>query len=110
MLGVKIKNRKGDNSDFVSFTRDDINYIKRYRPHKNAESFPVYYTSKGALAPILTLKDISLAFIQHGFNYADKSTIVNWDRVKYETKKHTGTILTFIDGTTVEISKRSVLG
>lgn len=108
IIGVKIEDRTGDESDFVVFRLSDVNYISVYKPRKSADPLPVYHTIHGSYAPLLTLKDISVALEQHGFDYLDKSTIVNKNRIKHTERTSDGVFLvTFIDNTEIQAAWRS---
>lgn len=108
IIGVKIENRVGDDSDFHLFDLSEVNYITVYRRTKNSELLPLYHTSSGGYAPLLTLKDISKALKKYGFDYIDKSNLVNRNRVKRITKTEGGQhITTFIDNTEIVIANRS---
>ncbi|GIP58682.1 LytTR family transcriptional regulator DNA-binding domain-containing protein [Paenibacillus woosongensis] len=107
VLGVKITGRQGDDSDFVEFELSDVNYINLYKPSKSSESVPVYHTSDGSYAPLLKLKDISIALKNYGFVNFDQSTIVNRNRVKRTVKRKEGLNVTFVDFSVIVVSARS---
>lgn len=108
IIGVKIENRTGDDSDFQVFELSEVNYISTYRRTKHSELLPVYHTATGDYAPLLTLKDISQALRQYGFDYIDRSNIVNRSRIKRTRISGDGQyIMTFIDNSEVAIANRS---
>lgn len=107
IIGVKVEKRTGEESDFVIFSLDDVNYINVHRPRKSSDLIPVYHTSEGAYAPLLTLRDISFALKKYGFDYFDKSTIVNKKRVKHIKRSKGALIVEFVDNSEIEISGRS---
>lgn len=108
IIGVKFEDRTGDESDFAIFDLSEVNYISVYRPRKSAELLPLYHTTSGAYAPLLTLKDISLALKNYGFEHIDKSTIVNNQRVRKKARTKNGQFqVTFIDNSEVIVAYRS---
>lgn len=108
IIGVKIENRVGDDSDFHAFNLSDVNYITVYRRTKNSDLLPLYYTTDGAFAPLLTLKDISKALKKYGFDYIDKSNLVNRNRIKRITKTEDGQHMAkFVDGVEIVVAGRS---
>jgi hypothetical protein len=109
ILGVRLDDRIGDDSDFVTFRLAEVNYINLYRARKSSELVPVYHTADGSFAPILTLKDLSAALKPYGFSYFDKSTIVNRHRIKRIVKGDEGLNITFVDFSATTVSHRSRL-
>lgn len=107
MLGVKTTNRKGDDSDFVMFRLADVNYINMHKIKKNGDPVPIYHTRNGAYAPLLTLRDVSISLKSKGFEYADRSNIINKNRLRSKKVDVTGILLTFVDGTTLNVSLQS---
>ncbi|MEK4141117.1 LytTR family transcriptional regulator DNA-binding domain-containing protein [Paenibacillus sp. FSL M7-0547] len=108
IIGVRIKDRTGDDeNDFMVFSLQEINYISVFRPGKSSELLPAYHTSTGSYAPLITLREISLALKEYGFDYYDKSTIVNKNRVKHVRRDKGVKIVTFVDNSEVTIAGRS---
>ncbi|GAB6990892.1 LytTR family transcriptional regulator DNA-binding domain-containing protein [Paenibacillus pini] len=107
IIGVKVTGRTGVESDFGILSLFEINYISVFRPKKSAELIPVYHTTTGSYAPLLTLKDISSALKQFGFEYFDKSTIVNKNRVKQIRRSKGELKVTFVDNSEIPIALRS---
>ncbi|MNO15483.1 LytTr DNA-binding domain protein [compost metagenome] len=108
IIGVKIENRTGEDSDFQAFNLSEVNYISVYRRTKNSELLPVYHTIHGGYAPLLTLKDISQALQKYGFDYIDKSTIVNRNRIKRTRTTSDGQyVTTFVDNSEIAVAFRS---
>jgi DNA-binding LytR/AlgR family response regulator len=107
ILGIKINGRKGDDSDFQLFDLEEVNYIDLYRPRTSADQIPVYHTSHGEYAPVMTLKDLSIALRTYGFVRMDKSTIVNKSRILNKKYIGTETVITFVDFCEISISRRS---
>ncbi|RXZ84466.1 hypothetical protein EBB07_00115 [Paenibacillaceae bacterium] len=107
IIGVKYKNRNGDHSDFVVFELEKVNYITVDRPQKKGDHIPIYHTTSGSYAPITTLKDISVALGNFGFDYIDQSTIVNAKKIKRIEETPLGKDVTFVDNTMVNVSKHS---
>lgn len=108
ILGVKTKNRQGDETDFVTFRLADVNYISMDRIKKNSDLVPIYHTRHGSYAPLLTLRDVFISLKSNGFEYADRSNIINLKRLKSKEICETGMRLTFIDGMTIEVSLKSI--
>lgn len=107
IIGVKIKDRTGEESDFQTFSLFEVNYVTVLRPKKSAELLPVYHTPSGSYSPLLTLKDISSALKRYNFEHFDKSTIVNKSRVKHVRTTNGVVKVRFVDGSEIEISARS---
>lgn len=107
LLGVKTIDRQGDASDFVTFRLSEVNYISTAKLKKRSIPVPIYHTRDGSYAPLLTLKDLSMALSSRGFRYADRSTIINIKRVRRQTIDETDKIFTFIDGTRIKVSLNS---
>jgi hypothetical protein len=104
-IGVKLE-RAGDLSDFVEFGIDEVNYISVYRPQKKSYHIPIYHTSHGSYAPLMTLRDLSQALTPRGFKHIDKSTIINTSRVKHMIKGELGLKIIFKDMTQTEVASR----
>lgn len=107
ILGVKTSGRVDDESDFVEFSICEVNYINLYRPRKNSEQIPVYHTSYGSFAPLLTLRDLHVALTPRGFHYIDQSTLVNGNRVIRKERLEEGLKLIFVDLSELYVSKKS---
>lgn len=108
IIGIKIEDRTGTDSDFVIFDLSTVNYISTYRRTRNSPLLPVYHTTDGGYAPLLTLKDISKALKKHGFDYIDQSNLVNRSRIKRIRPTRDGQyIATFIDNTEIAVAARS---
>lgn len=102
MIGINIENK-----DFDEFRIIDVNYITLTRPSKSRELIPIYHTSKGSFAPLLTLRDLSRALIPHGFKQFDKSTLVNRRRILRTIRSKDGLRIVFVDFCEVWVSGRS---
>ncbi|WP_160045645.1 LytTR family transcriptional regulator DNA-binding domain-containing protein [Paenibacillus sp. USDA918EY] len=107
IIGVKATDRTGEDTDFQVFSLFEVNYITVFRPRKSADLLPLYHTSAGSYAPLLTLRDISAALKRYGFEYFDKSTIVNKNRVKHLRSANGVVKVHFVDNSEIEISGRS---
>lgn len=107
MIGVKLSDRKGDESDFVEFNIESVNYITVYKPRSSREQIPIYHTSDGSYVPLLTLRDISIALKPRGFHYVDNSTIINSKRVKHVERKGGQLKVIFNDLSEIVVSGRS---
>jgi hypothetical protein len=107
LIGVKIIGRNGDDSDFVKFKLEDVNYINMHKPDNSSVRIPIYHTSHGSFAPLMTLKDISAAMKTYGFAHFDKSTIVNLKRIKDKIKGRKGLRIVFVDYCEIRVSPRS---
>jgi DNA-binding LytR/AlgR family response regulator len=107
MIGVKMDGRKGDLSDFVEFSISEVNYIKVFRPKNKSHHIPIYHTSHGSYAPLLTLRDLTKALSANGFRQLDNSTLVNNHRIKHMIKSEQGLEVIFNDNTKVNVALRS---
>lgn len=108
IIGVKIENRTGEDTDFAIFDLSEVNYISTYKRSKNSPRLPIYHTTEGGYAPLLTLKDISVALKNHGFDYIDQSNLVNRSRIKRITTDKDGQYnTTFVDNTKITFASRS---
>lgn len=107
IIGVKIADRTGEDSDFAIFPIDSVNYISVFKAGKSAETLPAFHTSTGTFAPLITLRDISAALKQFGFDYYDKSTIVNKHRIKKRKRVKGVLTVTFVDNSEINVAGRS---
>ncbi|MBJ6362141.1 LytTR family transcriptional regulator DNA-binding domain-containing protein [Paenibacillus sp. MAHUQ-46] len=107
-LAIKISDRSWDETDYEVVKLKEVNYITLYRPKKWSDAIPVYHTSYGDFAPLITLRDISIAYRPHGFELYDKSTIVNTNRVINTRNTRKGRIVKFVDNSEVVVSPRSL--
>lgn len=107
IIGVKIEDRTGEDSDFAIFPLASVNYISVFRPGKSAEPLPAFHTSHGSYAPLITLRDIAAALRQFGFAHYDKSTIVNKNRIARRKRDKGVLIVTFVDNTEIFVAGRS---
>lgn len=106
ILAVKMFNRVGDNSDFVEIRLSDINYIELWRPTENSAKVPSYHTSYGSFLALHTIKDISQAYSQYGFDSFDRSTVINKKKIKMMVPLPNGTRIIFKDGSYVMVRKK----
>lgn len=107
IIGVKAFDRTGGKDDFVEFDLSkDVNFIYLYNPTKHSSTVPAYHTSQGTLLAISTLKDVSIAYKQYGFEAYDKSNVVNKKRVKELKKDEDGTKVIFVDGSSVFVRRK----
>jgi len=102
VIGINI-----DTREFEEFRISEVNYINLTRPKASRELIPIYHTSKGSYAPLLTLRDLSRALVPHGFKHFDKSTLVNRKRILHTFRKKEGLKIVFVDFCEVIVSGRS---
>ncbi|MBB6690786.1 LytTR family transcriptional regulator DNA-binding domain-containing protein [Cohnella xylanilytica] len=107
LIGVRLDQRVGEASDFVEFRIGEVNYINVIRPKGKSHHIPIYHTSHGSYAPLLTLRDLSTALLPRGFEQMDGSILVNSARVKDKTMTDQGMIIIFDDDTTINVALRS---
>jgi hypothetical protein len=107
MIGVKVDEQLGNCTCFSVFYLKDVNYVTVQQFKGIKSTIPLYHTSDGAFAPILTLKDLSKALFPHGFIRVDVSTLINDLRVEKVIQLDTGSVFLFVDGSSKEVSKRS---
>ncbi|MEK3987425.1 LytTR family transcriptional regulator DNA-binding domain-containing protein [Paenibacillus sp. FSL K6-3166] len=107
IIGVKIEGRTGEESDFVIFPIQSVNYITMFSIGRSAEPLPAFHTTGGSYAPIVTLRDLAGALSQFGFTYYDKSTLVNKNRIKGRKRDKGVLIVTFVDNSEIAVAGRS---
>ncbi|QYK61795.1 LytTR family transcriptional regulator DNA-binding domain-containing protein [Paenibacillus sp. S25] len=105
MIGVKLLDRAGDDSDFVEFGLDEVNYIDLWQPTKFSAKVPCHHTQHGSYLSLHTLKDISQAYYSFGFRSYDQSTVVNENKIEDVVPVKNGTRIIFTDGSYVVIRK-----
>lgn len=106
MLGIKLLNRKGDESDFVEFDLNDVNYIDMLRPTDSSCKVPAYHTADGSYLAIWTLNDLQEVYGGFGFRRYGGSTIVNENRVAEKIPDESGTTVVFLCGSRVHVRKK----
>ncbi len=107
IIGVKSTGRQDTETYFGTFRLADVNYINLANPRKNSERVPLYHTAKGSFFPLLSLKDVSEALKPYGFDYIDKSTIINIKRVETHYRDRSGLQIVFSDSSVINVSSRS---
>lgn len=106
LLGVKLENRRGDDSDFVYFRLSEVNYIYMVKPTNNSARVPAYHTARGTFLALNTIKDVSLAYKQFGFESYGRSNVINEERVCAKVPMREGTLIKFKDGSSVMVRKK----
>lgn len=102
MLGVNI-----DTREFEYYRLSEVNYINLSRLTRSSDKVPIYHTSYGRFAPLLTLRDLDLSLRPHGFKMVDGSHLVNIRRIKSEVITPQGKKITFVDSCELNVSPRS---
>lgn len=106
-LGIKLLNRVGDNSDFVTFSLSAVNYIDLMRPTDSSFKVPAYHTPDGSYLAIWTIHDISTGYEQFGFKRYGGSTVVNENQIAQKISEKYGTTIIFKCGSRVFVRKKS---
>ncbi|SEB28068.1 LytTr DNA-binding domain-containing protein [Paenibacillus sp. 276b] len=106
IIGVKIHDRTGMESDFVELSLGDVNYIDLWQPTKSKEKCPAYHTEGGSYLSLRTLKDVSKAYANYGFKPYDSSTIINENRIAKTETTDSGSNIYFDDGTFVRVRSK----
>src|SRR5687767_6233530 len=109
ILGIKLLNRVGDESDFVTFDLCMVNYIDLYRPTDHSAKVPAYHTPDGSYLAISTIREISAGYKRFGFKRYGNSTVVNEQRVAEKIVGYSGTIIIFQCGSRVQVRKTTNL-
>jgi hypothetical protein len=105
-LGMRIDMPRNE-LEFKEFKISEVNYITVRRFKGKSYSIPIYHTSHGSYAPILTLRDLSLALSPRGFRYIDGYTLINDERVNDIISDDNMIKVVFKDNSEIEISKKS---
>ena len=106
ILGIKLIDRIGDESDFVTFSISDVNYVDLYRPTDHSAKVPAYHTPYGSFLAISTIREISIGYKKFGFKRYGGSTVVNENRVSERIVDEIGTTIIFICGSRVHVRKK----
>lgn len=106
-IGVKLLNRAGDETDFVAFDLFDVNYIDLCRPTDHSAKVPAYHTANGSYLAISTLYEISAGYKKFGFKRYGGSTVVNENRIADKIIGEKDTTIVFLDGSRVQVKKKS---
>lgn len=107
ILGIKLLNRVGDDTDFVTFDLCMVNYIDLYRPTDHSGKVPAYHTPNGSYLAIFSLYDISAGYKKFGFKRYGGSTVVNEHRIMDKEPNESGTTIIFRDGSRVHVRKKT---
>ncbi|OMF48635.1 LytTR family transcriptional regulator DNA-binding domain-containing protein [Paenibacillus peoriae] len=106
MIGVKLLNRAGDDTDFVEFELSEVNFIDLWSATNSSVKVPCHHTFHGSFLSLHTLKDISQAYYPFGFRCYDQSTVVNENKIEDVVPVKNGTKIIFTDGSYVVIRKK----
>jgi len=106
-IGVKLLNRAGDETDFVTFDLLDVNYIDLFRPTDHSAKVPAYHTPCGSYLAISTLNEITVGYKQFGFKRYGGSTVVNENQIADKIIGEKDTTIVFLDGSCVRVRKKS---
>ncbi|AKG36141.1 LytTR family transcriptional regulator DNA-binding domain-containing protein [Paenibacillus durus] len=108
ILAVKMFGRTGDDSDFVMLDLvKDVNYIDLWQKTKNSGKVLAFYTSNGSYLALATLADVGKAFEKYGYENIGRSVVVNTTKIKeVKPSENNGSVITFIDGTHVDVRKQ----
>lgn len=104
IMGIKLFNRAGDDTDFCEFSQDIVNYIDLYRPTDHSAKVPVYHTTNGSYMALTTINDIAKGFRRYGF-VRHTSTVINESRIADKQPLDGGTLVVFVDGQKLFIKK-----
>lgn len=105
IIGVKMHNRTGELTDFVEFRLSEVNFIFLCQPTGSNADVPAYHTSSGTFIALSTIKDISAAYAEYGFEPYDRSYIVNISRIKDLKPLKRGTKVIFTDNSNLIVRK-----
>jgi DNA-binding LytR/AlgR family response regulator len=106
LLVVKLNDRVGDNSDFVEIDINEVNYFDLWKKNSNSDKVLAFHTSEGSFLALSTLKEAHSVFGAYGFELYDRSTGVNTKRIKETFKHKNGSIVKFVDESTVIVRKK----
>lgn len=106
VIGIKLLNRVGDDSDFVTFNIREVNYIDLYRPTDHSAKIPVYHTPHGSYMALSTIHDLAEGYKRFGFVRHGGSTIINERRIAEKIPVDRGTIVVFLCGNKVFVKKK----
>lgn len=101
IIGVKLENRTGDDSDFVEFRLCDVNYIYLW-----TTNIPAYQTANGTYLALSKLNNVATAYKKYGFKQYDQSHVINVDKIKERIPATDGTLIIFHDGSGVMVRKK----
>jgi hypothetical protein len=109
IIGIKLLDRVGDESDFVTFDISCVNYIDLYKPTENSGAVPAYHTSEGSYLALSTIRDLSRGYKRFGFKRHGGSTVINEKRVREKIVEENGTTVIFMCGSVVKVRKKHKL-
>ncbi|MUT66058.1 LytTR family transcriptional regulator DNA-binding domain-containing protein [Paenibacillus sp. NEAU-GSW1] len=101
IMGVKLDNRTGDESDFVEFRLREVNYIYMW-----SKNIPAYHTANGTYLALSKLTDVAAAYGKYGFQRYDQSSVINVDKIKDKVPQSDGTLIIFQDESSVKVTKK----
>lgn len=105
IMGIRLFDRVGDESDFCEFPVEIVDYIDLYRPTDHSGKIPVFHTPHGSYMAVHTLSDLAIALKRYGFVRHGNSTIINEKRILEKHPLDGGTQIIFIDGKKLFIKK-----
>lgn len=106
ILGVRMHDRVGDDTDFVEFDLKEVNYIDLWKTTDHSSKVPAFHTNKGSFLALSTIKDIASAYYNYGFRSFDRSTVINVNNIKEFYPERNGTRIIFIDQSYVKVRKK----
>lgn len=105
IIGIKLLNRVGDDSDFVIFDLCSVNYIDLYRPTDHSAKVPAYHTPDGSYLAISSIRDLAAGYKRFGFKRYGGSTVINEQRVAEKIVGDAETTIVFECGSRVQVRK-----
>lgn len=109
LIGIKLLNRIGDESDFVIFDISCVNYVDLYKPTENSGAVPAYHTPNGSYLALSTIRDLAKGYERFGFKRYGGSTVINESRVSKKIVEENGTTVIFMCGSVVKVRKKHKL-
>ncbi|MHA7967744.1 hypothetical protein ACX93W_26885 [Paenibacillus sp. CAU 1782] len=106
IMGIKLFDRVGDETDFFEFPPEIVNYIDLYRPTNHSAKIPVYHTPYGSYMAVHTLNELAMAYRRYGFVKHGKSTVINERRIAEKQPVDCGTLIIFVCGQKLYINKK----
>ncbi|PPA87065.1 hypothetical protein C4A75_03555 [Brevibacillus laterosporus] len=104
LTGIRVE-RKYDESDFIEFGVEEVNYVDLFRPKKNSDSILRFHTNKGVFLAVTTLEGIRASWGKYGFVSLDAVNVVNLENITYVVENALFIRAYFGDGSYTTVSR-----